>query len=318
MESLPYDCVALENRDYYFNLIPEKFPCIKKTYFRHWYNTLFTSSNSPHHSGYDLILNENDSILLRGKFHYGDFRKDLEDEWVSIFMFDFNSPEPKWIFITRILTDNDGKLFYHLPKESALKKGLYLFKFLVEGDNTSADMYIKILKEKEAYVIFDIDGTLTISDNELIKESFYEFLDVKYNSKAFVDAYKVVNYYNDKGYNILYLTARPPWLISNTLTWLKNNGFPFGILHTNETAMPSAYADTFKSMYLKTIISKGVTINCFYGNALTDISAYTSIDIQTEKIFIIGEHAGKSGTNAISSYTDHLINLTSQSQNRFL
>ncbi|MCM1990956.1 HAD family acid phosphatase [Oceanirhabdus seepicola] len=318
MEFLACDNIEFKSREYFYNLIPKQFPHIKKTYFRHWYNTLFTSSHSPYHNGYDIIANEKDSIIIHGKFHYGDFRKDLEDEWISIFMYNFNLPNPNWVYITRILTDNDGQIFHHFTKDKTLKNGLYLFKFIVEGDRTSADMYIRILSEKEDYVIFDIDGTLTISDNELIKESFYEFLDVHYKPKAYKDAYKVVNYYKDKGYNILYLTARPSWLISNTLNWLKENGFPFGILHTNETGIPSTYADIYKSMYLKTIISKGANINYLYGNALTDISAYKSINISHDKIFIVGEHGGKSGTNPIYNYTDHLCNLISLSQNSFL
>ncbi|WBW94684.1 LNS2 domain-containing protein [Oceanirhabdus sp. W0125-5] len=318
MELLPYNNNAFIAHDYFYNLIPQKFPDIKKTYFRHWYNTLFTSSHKSHHNGFDLIVTEKDTILIRGKFHYGDFRKDLEDEWVSIFMYDFNSPDSSWIYITRILTDNDGHIFYHLPEETKLKKGLYLIKFVVEGDCTTADMYIKIIKEKEDYVIFDIDGTLTISDKELIKESFYEFLDVNYKPKAYIDSYNVVNFYKDKGYNILYLTARPSWLISNTLKWLKENNFPFGILHTNETAIPSSYADIYKSIYLKSIVAKGVTIESFYGNALTDISAYISLDISPESIYIIGEHAGKSGTTPISNYTDHLCKLISENKKRFL
>ncbi len=318
MDFFTYDNNQFKSKEYFYNLIPKQFPYKKKSFFRHWYNTLFTSSHSPHHNGYDVIANEKDSILIRGDFHYGDFRKDLEDEWISIFMYNFNLPEPNWVYITRILTDNDGRIFYKIPNNKTLKKGLYLFKLLVEGDGTTTDMYIKILNSKEDYVIFDIDGTLTISDNELIKENFFELLDLEYNSKAYKDAYKVVNYYKDKGYNILYLTARPSWLIPNTLKWLKKNGFPFGILHTNETSMPSSYADTYKSNYLKTIITKGVTINYFYGNALTDISAYKSINISPDKIFIIGEHAGKSETTPICSYTDHLCYLTSKNHNRFL
>ncbi|MGQ7182198.1 hypothetical protein ACUOA5_48485, partial [Escherichia coli] len=47
-------------------------------------NQNILKTHTPHHNGYDVILDRNATQYIDGKFQYGDFRKDLEGEWISI------------------------------------------------------------------------------------------------------------------------------------------------------------------------------------------------------------------------------------------
>ncbi|WP_166239914.1 LNS2 domain-containing protein [Paenibacillus turpanensis] len=281
----------------------------QKTGFNHWVNTYMVSTHTPHHNGYDMIFSKNDLQYIDAKFQYGDFRKDLEDEWISIYTWTFSDPQPAWKYLGRALTDSDGRIHYVLPKN--LNVGVHLVKLFVEGDGTEANMYIQVLDKTSKYVVFDIDGTLTTDDFENIKAYASELWNGSYQPKAYNHAVDVVRFYAEQGYDILYLSARPYWLSEKTQTWLVQKGFPRGMIHTYEGSeiLSGSGAITYKLNYLKSIISKGVQIDYAYGNAESDISAYYGAGLTGDRIFIIGENAGLQNTTPIRTYGEHLLKL---------
>ncbi|SDX17666.1 HAD superfamily, subfamily IIIB (Acid phosphatase) [Marininema mesophilum] len=293
-----------------FDFKESEFEAPPKTGFIHGYNQLL-STHTPHHNGYDLVVNKDDVQVIKGKFQYGDFRKDLEDEWVSIYTYSLSGKDSSWLKIGRAKTDLDGRINFEIPKESKLSSGVHLVKLLVEGDGTSAYMYVHNLAEKTKTVVFDIDGTLTTDDFENIKEYLNEFWNGEYKAKMYEDANRAVRYYADRGYTIVYLTARPYWLTEKSQAWLKELGFPRGIIHTYD-GRDLLFGDktaVYKKEYLQEIGSKGMSIDYAYGNATTDIDAYMGYGLPGNRTFIIGENAGKNGTTPISSYPEHLKGL---------
>jgi hypothetical protein len=99
-----------------------------------------------------------------------------------------------------------------------------------------------------------------------------------------------------------------------TRDWLDANGFPQGLLRTSENfgvSMSGEATQLYKSSVLKSLRKSGLDLQFAYGNATTDICAYSSAGIDPLQTFILGPHAGKScpgaqPTVALGSYTDQV------------
>ena len=290
----------------------------------------------PHHNGYDVIFKKSDTQYIEGNFEYGKFRKNLENEEVSIFVYSYTDENQNWKPLADVIVyDNDageysdsdnpckdfldgsdkgGTFCYVLPEGQKLPIGLHLIKLVVRGDGSETNMFMRVKPDNEELkmVVFDMDGTLTTSNSEISWAYARELWDGDSADMAmYPSADKVATYYYQRGYEILYLTARPYWLSEKSYNWLVLRNFPFGYMHTYEGTMPDGNldAETFKKRYLKSLTDKGIKFEYTYGNALTDIAAYKSLGTPCNKIFIIGEHAGKDCSVAIPSYPQHLEDL---------
>lgn len=298
------------NEEYFF---PEQAPGVftynAPTSFQHWLNRHVYTKHTPHHRGFDQILKPWESQLIQGKFHYGDIRKDLEDEWISIYV--WRTEQQSWQYITRLKTDGDGYIRHILTGDQRLGVGIHPVKMVVEGDNTYANMYIQIVNGQEKFVVFDIDGTLTLSDSEMVYEVIDGFFTESYEATPYANSQQVVRYYTDRGYQIIYLTARPYWLGDITYKWLIDRGYPLGMVHTMATGDSSPH-DVYKTTYLSGLVNKGISIPYAYGNATTDIIAYNNIGVPKSHTYIIGKNAGNEGTVPIVDYNTHYNHLLQQ------
>lgn len=128
--------------------------------------------------------------------------------------------------------------------------------------------------EKQApAVVFDIDGTLT---PKVISASV-----------ARTDAAKAVRIFADKGYKIIYLSARVIWLQAGVPDWLKENGFPDGNIQLSQTNEDHSRPDEFKARVLKSFIDHGWSIQYAYGDSATDFKAYAAVEIPKDHIFAL-------------------------------
>jgi len=84
-----------------------------------------------------------------------------------------------------------------------------------------------------------------------------------------------------KGYRPLYLSARAEWLTERSRAFLRNEGFPRGILRTTQSALGliGSAAMTYKTDELSVLAAKGLRPAFAFGNTDTDAQAYHSDDI---------------------------------------
>ena len=155
-------------------------------------------------------------------------------------------------------------------------------------------------------IVSDIDETLTTADSEFLMQ----LIDSTYDPLERQDAAALMHDYHDRGYFILYLTARGEGQqsIDNmtgardlTMTWLEDHGFPLdhaelvlapGLVMGDETVM-------YKAGALMERQAQGYSFDYAYGNADTDIAAYEQAGISKDATFIIGVEAGMQGTVGI-------------------
>lgn len=262
---------------------------------------------APHHAANDVVVGPNRPIEVHGKFAYGVASKDLEDEEVVLLLAPMGGCGTREV--ARKITDDDGRVTFTLPAAPA---GVHRFWLGVPGDGSFAAGAIYVVAAGRKAVLFDIDGTLTTSDGELIE-------DVVGGGppQMWADANKVAHHWAARGYQVIYVTGRPYALRGSTLAWLASRGFPTGPVITTEfwsQAKPGASGvGEFKTRALTRVLQSGLEIVLAYGNADTDICAYAAVGIDPGRSFIVGPPGrscpGYPEVSALSSYTEHLAQL---------
>jgi len=228
----------------------------------------------------------------------GLFEKALAGEKVSLWAYDATK---KWQSIGEATTDAAG--FYDLPNTGFVAADGQPVYAMLEADGSCAEHFTYLYPTGSKVVVTDIDGTLTLDDDQIINQ---ETMD-GFTPKLMGAADKLTKAWADKGYPIIYLTARVHNLRADSRAWLEDQGFAPGALITfNGGATP---ADVYKTTWLNRMVHNfGWTIVAAYGNAATDITAYNNVAIPKAQTFIVGPLAGSNGTQPIASmdFTAHI------------
>ncbi len=268
-------------------------------HFEHFNNKFNASLFDAWHMVHDEIVQQGQPVTVIAKFDYNArFHKDLENEYVQAYLTGSNINH--WQKLGRYQTDNNGQVKVNL---GVLSRGEYRIRFVVEGDLSSTDGFVSVVEAGRQAVLFDIDGTLTKSDFE----AYADYAGIK-TAEPYPFAIDMVNAYKNKGYQLIFLTARPYWVAKNAREWASKMGIPVwhyrsnpykGVVPPNTQEHKTDYVK-----YLKNTV--GLDIIRAYGNATTDIAAYADGGLPKAETYIIGTHAGKENTQPIyNDYTYH-------------
>lgn len=303
-----------------------------------WQNRLRTPAmirlGAPVHSVVDSIVAPDGRVRVEGKFAYGPTSADLEGERVALFE---SLGECEWRLIGETVTDSDGRAQIEFDA-AGLAPGAHSVSFVVEGDGSSASGFVHVLEPDRPIVIFDIDGTLTTSDAELVDgivlhhvgASSDELLDVagsplsraqwlgvldevlEEDAEMWDGAVDIAHAYADAGIQVVYITGRPYLYDDMTRRWLHGRGLPEGPLVMVQDVLDALPQNVgaYKLQRLQQLRDRGHPIVAAYGNATTDICAYAELGLTAEQTFIIGPNAGLACEGfeapiALESYTEH-------------
>jgi hypothetical protein len=266
-----------------------------RTGFRHLGSRLIALGPAGH-SLQDQVTVPGGTTQVEGKFAYGTLSKDLEDEQVQLFVHDCTA----WRSLGSALTDRDGRARIRLTAGTV--PGIYALRMVVRGDATQAAGYLFVPPAGARLTVFDIDGTLTTSDLELVKDViadlFEPILRGTYTPVPHPYARELVEERVRLGSLPVFLTGRPYWLNRSSRDWLAGQRMPLGVLRTtdrNSDALPAGVA-AYKAAFLRSLRAQGFSVQAAYGNASTDITAYEAAGLPKSDTFIIGHNGGKSGT----------------------
>ncbi|MDN3637493.1 hypothetical protein QWY82_01610 [Simiduia curdlanivorans] len=129
-------------------------------------------------------------------------------------------------------------------------------------------------------VVFDIDGTLT--PRPMAVFSVRE------------DAASTVQLFSERGYKIIYLSARVALLQRAIPGWLADNGFPEGSIHVPANTEDSGDHAAFKARVLNQYKDRGWLLVAGFGDSATDFEAYAQVGIDASSVFALqrqGEEA---------------------------
>ncbi|CAK0735032.1 hypothetical protein CVIRNUC_000518 [Coccomyxa viridis] len=224
-------------------------------------------------------------------------------------------------FLGVFKTDKKGKLEgVPVPPRIAQQPGHYSVVGLLPEDHTFSKGMLFLLEPGTKCVIFDVDGTLTVGDIQVVTvaaldglavgTSIAENLSHKYDLKARPHALHVVRAWAAKGYQPIYLSGRQGSYFNLTLEWLVKHAYPPGPIHLTRTHLPTLplyySVGNFKVAYMEMLKAKGLELYAAYGNTTTDIRAYAAAGIPKENTFVVGPHGGKMDSVKVDSFTEHL------------
>lgn len=268
-------------------------PSVGRARWRHTRTNVTVRLGAARHRGRDAFYRANEAQWAIAKFAYGPADADLHDEDVDLWVRRNCGPwEPLGTARTTRdgqhptvdgVQDDGGRVYFEIPRARALEEGAHTIRFVVRGDGSSTEQRIRVLGPRSRVIVTDVDGTLT--ENE-----FAEFPAMLSGTLASTHdgAPEMFSALARRGYDILYLTARPEWLLPRTKEWLAARGFPQGIVHT--TLGPTGYvgdaAEAFKSEELRALSAhlQGPPFMAF-GNMPSDIRAYRAAQIDASRAY---------------------------------
>jgi phosphatidate phosphatase PAH1 len=257
---------------------------------------IVTALGDAHHAIWDAFGANSTSITVRAQMQYSKIGKALEDEGVHLYLDECDG----WHDQGRAITDGEGVA--NLKVADSLAPGIYDAAVEVEGDATFAKGAIWVLPAGTHIVVYDIDGTLTTSDAQIILQSLASLIDGSYTPAAYPAATDLTWAHRGLSEVGVYLTGRPSLLDGATRDWLAGQGFAEGIVHVTTSAsqvLPTnGGVGSFKLAFLQKLEAAGYVLDYTYGNATTDIWAYSNAGVDVSNQWIIGTHAGEQGTNA--------------------
>lgn len=251
-------------------------------------------SRTPYHAASDAVARPDSAVLLTAWFHHSaGAQKSLEHapvraEWLV---------DGAWTPLGETSTDGEGKAVLAVkapPKPGSVKLRWWFKQQPAEGT-------LFVIKPGQPASVFDIDGTLTISDAEnwkdygrrLLRDPRPEGLKLRPNA---VEAVKGAS----EDSLVVYLTGRPPWLGRPTREWLAFHHFPEGVVLwmplIRDVLPTQKHVGEAKLARLKSLQNTGLTFIRAFGNAPTDIHAYEGAGIAKSQTFIMGKHGGEGGT----------------------
>ncbi len=165
-------------------------------------------------------------------------------------------------------------------------------------------------------IVTDIDETLTTSDSEYLQQ----LIDPTHDPAMRPDADALMQGYADRGYAIVYITARGEDAVLGdgrdareaTADWLLEHGFPLEPAHlflADGLGTAGDGAIAYKSGAMQDLTAEGLSFAWGYGNAETDIEGFRLGGLDDAHLFLVGELAGTMGVQPLpdeEAYTAHL------------
>lgn len=288
----------------------------KPTGFSTFYKKTISRVGPALHRGRDLLVVPGQEIWIHAKFSYGLLDSDLKDEAVDVYLSQGCNSALKKIgqAITTMdgqhetvdgVEDTGGRVFAKLSDFGiqSLPVGRHRIVLVVPADNSSTELYIDVVEKDSLIAVSDVDGTLTSSELAAATQL------VGISPKAHEGAAEALTVLYNKGYHIVYLTARAEWFSGKTRDWLGANKFPPGTLRTTQSkgGYNGAQAANYKiSELMKLKDDVGLNIDFGFGNKPSDIAAYGAVGVPNENSYFFKLPEAQPASVSFESYNDLL------------
>lgn len=248
--------------------------------FRHFTSRLIAGLGDPKHRGFDLVASAGAATqALEGWISYTVVDKALEDEDVDVFACRTGA----WRKVGTARTDDEGHFALALSGDGRLPVGMRDLFVSVVGDRTGAAFLGHVAPAGTPVVVSDVDGTLTSSEN-----AFAETVVLGGEPGVQPGAAQAFAAVAATGKQLVYVTARGNQFTAATRRWLGDNGFPRGPVRLSPSFVTLPGGDTveFKTGAIAALSAAGLALSAGVGNRATDVAAYASTRIATDRIFV--------------------------------
>lgn len=245
--------------------------------------------------GEDTLVHPGETQTIEGRFWSGKTNmpgngNGPEDEAVTI----FHQVDDAWEILAEAITDNSGLYKVDLPEDKNFPRGTHRILSVLNADGTCVEHGVFVFEEDFETILTDIDATLTTDDNEMIHQMLN---DLEHVPPKLDGAEEITNRWNDKGFLMLYLSARPVDYLSWTRIWLREEGFPYGPAKGADNLVVGSTAASYKKAYVERILNDlNWKILYGYGNAFSDVDGYVDGGIPKEDVFMVNEAGCPAGS----------------------
>eukprot|EP00127_Corallochytrium_limacisporum_P001772 Clim_evm3s80 gene=Clim_evmTU3s80 len=218
----------------------------------------------------------------------------------------------KWVRLGMFTTDKSGRIKIPVPERVLQNIGHFRVRAVVRRDNSVASGSLFIVPKGAKFVIYDIDGTLSVGDEEVVQQTVKDTMYVNHDVKLRKGAVSLVQIWASKGYLPLYVSGRAGSFYNLTREWCERHGLPPGVIHHTSNHLPTLptwfSVGRFKLQFMRNLMAQGYEIYAAYGNTGNDIRAYRDAGIPLERTFIVGPNQGKRGTQKAGrhNFVEHI------------
>jgi phosphatidate phosphatase PAH1 len=254
--------------------------------FRHAATRLAAALGSPRHRAADLVAAEGEDQIIAGDLGFGAMDKEAEDEDVEIYA----CVDGSWRLLGATRSDGEGRFALAVPRAARLPAGLHELAVSLPGDRSGTAFTGLVAAAGTRIVVCDVDGTLTESENEIVEQ-----LANHEAPAARPAAARALAELAARGYQPIYVTARPRALAELTERWLAARGMPRGpVILAPHLALPGSAALVAKHDTLARLGAAGFVLAIGIGNRATDVQAYETAGVAADCILIqTSEYAGE-------------------------
>lgn len=136
----------------------------------------------------------------------------------------FIQKDGEWIHYDTQST-HKGQVWFYIPLEIQKKPGRYQIRMVpINYPSKMAVGSLFIAERNTKLVCFDIDGTLTVGNQELLLQLALDLLKVGYETRMRNQAVAMVRWWWTKGYIPIYLSGRQGSAYNFTRQWLLEMG----------------------------------------------------------------------------------------------
>lgn len=243
--------------------------------FRHLASQGIAALGGSRHRGIDLIVVAGAEQILEGELSYSPADKALADEDVELFA----CRDRQWQSLGVVGSDGDGHFRFALDGAARVSLGMTDLFASVTGDRTGTRFLGLVAPTDSAIAVSDVDGTLTESENAFAEQVIG--IDIALHDGA-VGAFAELA---RRGYQPIYVTARPRMFTEDTRMWLAGKGLPRGPVRLAPgVILPGDDTVNFKVGVLAELAGFDVAIG--NGNRATDVEAYQRAGIAAARTFI--------------------------------
>ncbi len=206
-----------------------------------------------------------------------------------------------------VATDATGAYTFQVPAAQQAKGPGGHAYVLLEGDGSCAQHGVYAWARGTKVVVTDIDGTLTTANAEFQTQ----VTQPSYVPKEHPSASDMIKKWAQKGYRIVYLTARPDNFRDASRVWLRDKGINIGPIITAKSFVTGPAAVSYKSAALAKVVGDyGWQVVAAYGNEPSDVQAYANANVPKSQTFTVENANGIEGTVGIpgDDYAPHIAN----------
>ncbi|KAL5263758.1 hypothetical protein ACHWQZ_G004975 [Mnemiopsis leidyi] len=228
---------------------------------------------NPNHRCFDTIYLEGQEQEIIAKFFYGPLDAlSLVGEKVDISIMD-NHPGGEYNFLGTQVTSPGGRINFKIPEKFGT--GLYPVRCQVRGDKSTAEGFMAVVPNGTECVVFSIDGSFTLNMSLMGRDA-----------KIRPGAVEVVRLWQELGFVIIYITARPDLQKESVLEWLGTHNFPHGIVAFSDGISPTDLLKDKMEYLIRLKNECKMNIYAAYGSS-KDINVYQSAGIPLSKMYIV-------------------------------